>query len=103
MNKYVSTKIEIKENTIEVHASLSPSHRCFKKILVGDNDIISYLVSEGLQVSKVLSTPTTGLLKNYCSKEFLSGMWIFEKVVAKPKKKSYNSSKKKTVPVTPEE
>ena len=102
MNKYVSTEIEIKENTIEVRASMSPSHRCFKKMTVDDNDIFRYLEGEGLKVSKVLSFPTTGFLKNYCSKEFLTGTWIFEKIVAKPKKKSYTSSKKKTVSVTSE-
>ena len=103
MNEHVNIRTEIKDKTIEVDARLPPWPRCSTKIVVRTSDVVEHLGKEGLKVSEVLTSPATEYLKNYCNEEFLAGTWIFEKVVAKPKKKSYNSSKKKTVSVTPEE
>jgi hypothetical protein len=110
MNKNVNIRIEIKDDTVRVHASMAPWPRCPEKIVIREGDILAYLKEEGIEASGILTSPATGYLANYSKKELLAGTWIFEKnviktkkVVAKPKKRSYNSSKKKTVSVTPEE
>ena len=65
-----------------------------------DIDAIQYIKEQGYEKYNLIES--TGQVSNSIDYS-QNGVWKFEKVVAKPKKRSYNSSKKKTVPVTPEE
>jgi hypothetical protein len=108
----ISKKIVENGNTIEVIVTAQVRHVHHKRkgipvMFFRDKDAIQYIKEHGYEdYNLVKSTPAVSNSIDYSQ----GGTWIFEKnviktkkVVAKPKKRSYNSSKKKTVSVTPEE
>ena len=108
----ISKKLVENENILELIVDAEVRRVYHKRqgipiMFFGDADAMQYIREHGYEGYKLIES--AGQVSNSADYS-QDGIWRFEKiivkpkkVVAKPKKRSYNRSKKKTVSVTPEE